>query len=191
MILHDLEDLPAQQVAQIFRQLLQPSQAEFAQALRVHAALTTQVEVERLSGEPQQVHAESDRLLGDQPIKAEVHAVVLDQDFLDSSGVGLALGASGVNKREAASDLRRSGALVGLPVRNKYLYPGFQIDESKARVHPVAADVNRLLDASDDPWGVTSWWMSGQPRLDGERPQDLVGGDRQDLLVSLASGDYD
>ncbi len=192
-ILHDLENLPAEQVAQIFRQLLQPSQADFAQALRVfvHAALTTQAEVERLAGEPQDVRGESDRLLRDQRIKAEAHAVVLDQDLLDSSGVGVALGASGINKREAASDLRRSGALVGLPVRNKYLYPSFQVDESRARVHPVVADVNRLLGASHDPWGVASWWISGQPRLDGARPQDLVGGDRQDLLVSLASGDDD
>ena len=64
-ILHDLEDLPAEQVAQIFRQLLQPSQADFAQALRVfvHAALTTDAEVERLAGEPKDVRGESDRLL--------------------------------------------------------------------------------------------------------------------------------
>ena len=87
-ILHDLEDLPAEQVAEIFRQLLQPSQADFAQALRVfvHAALTTDAEVERLAGEPKDVRGESDRLLRDQRIKAEAHAGVLDQDFLDSSG---------------------------------------------------------------------------------------------------------
>ena len=109
-ILHDLEELPAEQVAQIFRQLLQPSQADFAQALRVFftAALTTDSEVERLAGEPKDVRGESDRLLRDQRIKAEAHAVVLDQDFLDSSGVGVALGASGINKREAASDLGAS-----------------------------------------------------------------------------------
>jgi len=190
-ILRDLEDLPAEQVAHLFRQLLQPSQADFAQALRVfvYAALTAEVEVERLAGEPKDVRGESDRLLRDQRIKAEAHAVVLDQDFLDSSAVGVALGASGVNKREAASDLRRSGALLGVPVRNKYLYPSFQIDEARARVHPVVVEVNRLLAAKDDPWGVASWWISGHPRLDGARPRDLVGGGQQDLLIALASGD--
>ena len=85
--------------------------------------------------------------------KAEAHAGVLDQDFLDSSGWASRWAQRGSTSAEAASDLRRSGALVGLPVRNKYLYPSFQVDESKARVHPVVADVNRLLGASDDPWG--------------------------------------
>ncbi len=192
-LLRDLEELSSEQVAQLFRQLLHPSQADFSQALRVFmlAALTTDEEVERLAGEPREVRTESDRLLRDQRIKAEAHAVVLDQDFLDSSAVGVALGASGVNKREAASDLRRSGALLGVPVRNKYLYPSFQIDAARARVYPVVADVNRLLGAADDPWGVASWWISDHPRLDGARPRDLVGGQRQDDLVALASGDDD
>lgn len=192
-LLHDLEALPAEQVARLFRELLQPSQADFSQALRVfvHAALTTEAEVERLAGEPRGVRTETDRLLRDQRIKAEAHAVVLDQDFLDSSAVGVALGASGINKREAASDLRRSGALVGVPVRNKYLYPSFQVDAERARVHPVVSQVNRLLGAHHDPWGVASWWISGHPRLGGARPRDLVGSSKEDTLVALASGDDD
>jgi len=190
-LLRDLERLSPDQVAQLFRQLLQPSQADFAQALRVFmlAALTTDQEVERLAGEPREVRTESDRLLRDQRIRAEAHAAVLDQDFLDSSAVGVALGASGVNKREAASDLRRAGALLGVPVRNRYLYPSFQVDAARAQVYPVVAQVNRLLGAADDPWGVASWWISDHPRLNGARPRDLVGGQRQDDLVALASGD--
>ena len=190
-LLRDLERLSPDQVAQLFRQLLQPSQADFSQALRIFmlAALTTDKEVERLAGEPLEVHTESDRLLRDQRIRAEAHAAVLDQDFLDSSAVGVALGASGVNKREAASDLRRAGALLGVPVRNRYLYPSFQFDAARAQVHPVVAQVNRLLGAADDPWGVASWWISDHPRLNGARPRDLVGGQRQDDLVALASGD--
>ncbi len=190
-LLRDLERLSPDQVAQLFRQLLQPSQADFSQALRIFmlAALTTDKEVERLAGEPLEVHTESDRLLRDQRIRAEAHAAVLDQDFLDSSAVGVALGASGVNKREAASDLRRAGALLGVPVRNRYLYPSFQFDAARAQVHPVVAQVNRLLGAADDPWGVASWWISDHPRLDGASPRDLVGGQRQDDLVALASGD--
>ena len=190
-LLRDLERLSPDQVAQLFRQLLQPSQADFSQALRIFmlAALTTDKEVERLGGEPLEVHTESDRLLRDQRIRAEAHAAVLDQDFLDSSAVGVALGASGVNKREAASDLRRAGALLGVPVRNRYLYPSFQFDAARAQVHPVVAQVNRLLGAADDPWGVASWWISDHPRLDGASPRDLVGGQRQDDLVALASGD--
>ncbi len=192
-LLHDLEELPADQVARLFRELLQPSQADFSQALRVfvHAALTAEEEVERLAGEPRDVRTETDRLLRDQRIKAEAHAVVLDQDFLDSSAVGVALGASGINKREAASDLRRSGALLGVPVRNKYLYPSFQVDAERARVHSVVARVNRLLGARDDPWGVASWWISHHPRLSGACPRDLVGSGQEDTLIALASSDDD
>lgn len=53
-LLRDLERLSPDQVAQLFRQLLQPSQADFSQALRIFmlAALTTDKEVERLAGEP-------------------------------------------------------------------------------------------------------------------------------------------
>jgi hypothetical protein len=191
-ILHDLEGLPPEQVAQLFTALLQPSQADFSGALRVfvQAALTADAEVQRLAGEPREVRDETDGFLRDQRIKAEAHAVVLDQEFLDSSGVGVALGSTGINTREAASDLRRSSSLVGLPVRkNKYVYPRFQIDIDRQSVHPIVVEVNRALAAKDDPWGVASWWISKNPRLGGARPQDLVGTSEQEILVAVATDD--
>jgi hypothetical protein len=193
-VLHDLEELPPDQISQLIAQLLQPSQADFAQALGVfvQAALTAGAEVERLSGEPLDVRGETDRLLLDQRIKAEAHRIILNQEFLDSSAVGVALGMTGVNKREAASDLRRAGALLGVPERrNKFLYPRFQIDMEHERVHPVVAEVNRLLAAKDDPWGAASWWISDNPRLGGVRPQDLVGTVDEEKLVAAATGGDD
>lgn len=193
-VLHDLEALPPDQVGHLIARLLQPSQADFSQALGVfvQVALTTGTEVERLAGEPLDVRGETDLLLRDQRIKAEAHRVILGQELMDSSAVGVALGMTGVNKREAASDLRRSGALLGVPERrNKYLYPGFQIDVEHQRVHPVVAEVNRLLAAKDDPWGVASWWVSDNPRLGGVSPQDLVGTVDEEKLVAVATGDDD
>ncbi|HNM95854.1 MAG TPA: hypothetical protein PKM47_18055, partial [Mycobacterium sp.] len=41
------------------------------------------------------------------------------------------------------------------------------------------------------PGEPASWWISDHPRLDGTRPRDLIGGQRQDDLVLLASDDDD
>ena len=52
----------------------------------------------------------------------------------------------------------------------------------------MVADVNRLLGASDDPWG--RLLVDQQPTSTRRcQPQDLVGSDKQDLLIALTSGD--
>ncbi len=74
---------------------------------------------------------------------------------------------------------RRRGELLGLPVRNRYLFPSFQFDFERQRIFPTVVDVNRLLGAADDPWGVASWWFSTDSWLKSARPADLVGDTRK------------
>ncbi|GAA4748835.1 hypothetical protein GCM10023350_37270 [Nocardioides endophyticus] len=117
-------------------------------------------------------------------IRSTAHRAVLDEPLLESTAVGEALGRSGTNGREAASKLRLAGRLVGIKQANRYLFPAFQIDLAHQRVAPVVAEVNQLLDAADDPWGVASWWISASPRLGGKAPRDLIGtADESDLVV--------
>ncbi len=106
--------------------------------------------------------------------------------MLESSAVAEALGRTGTNGREAASKLRLASRLVGIRQQNKYLYPAFQFDFVDQRVNDNVQMVNRLLDAVDDPWGVSSWWVASNPRLEGKAPKDLLGTDREDDLPALA-----
>ncbi|HET7327020.1 MAG TPA: hypothetical protein VFJ14_06995, partial [Nocardioidaceae bacterium] len=95
----------------------------------------------------------------------------------------------GSNGREAASRLRLSSRLVGIKQGNRYLYPAFQFDLAQRQVPPAVAEVNKLLDAAGDPWGVASWWISDSPRLGGRAPRDLIGTDEETDLPVLAHGE--
>lgn len=165
-----------------------------AARLRVYiaAALDEPDQVERLSGGAFDVieHLDAERqeqLL----IRSAAHRAVLDQPLLESTAVAEALGRSGSNGREAASKLRLASQIVGIRQGNRYLYPAFQIDFRNRRVAPVVAQVNQLLGAVDDPWGVASWWISPSTRLGGQAPRDLLGSDHEPDLMALARAELD
>jgi hypothetical protein len=61
--------------------------------------------------------------------------------------------------------------------------PAFQFGPDR-RVRPAVAEVNRLLRAERDPWGVASWWTSRHAWL-LEPPADLLG--VQDQLIVEAA----
>jgi hypothetical protein len=61
--------------------------------------------------------------------------------------------------------------------------PAFQFD-GQGRPVPVVLEINALLDADDDPWGVADWWLGANAWLDAV-PADLLG--RVDDTVLLAS----
>ena len=160
-----------------------------AAVLRVYIAalLDEDEQVGRIAGPARNVIAHMDvqarrQLL----IRSAAHHMVLQEPMLESSAVAEALGRTGTNGREAASKLRLASRLVGIRQQNKYLYPAFQFDFVDQRVNDNVQMVNRLLDAVDDPWGVSSWWIASNPRLEGKAPKDLLGTDREDDLPALA-----
>ncbi len=153
-------------------------------SLLLYVTMNQESELERLAGEPQQVHETLETAFTDLRIRAEARRAVLAQPLLAAGAVAEALGSTGTNTREAASTLRRKGDLVGVMDKRRYLYLAFQIDPLERRVRPVVSDVNHVLDAKGDAWGVASWWVSPHPRLDDRAPMDLVAGpDEADLRV--------
>lgn len=116
-------------------------------------------------------------------IASEAVASIWQEEVLAPRQVAVALGAKETN-REKVSSLRRRSLLLGLPREASYLYPAFQLDYGKRRVHPEVQKVNELLHAADDPWGVASWWVSRNDRLSA-RPMELVGSPRGDEVVEV------
>lgn len=117
-------------------------------------------------------------------IAAEAIADVWQEKVLESRQVALALGVKETN-REKVSSLRRRSWLLGVPRDQGYLYPAFQLDLVRRDLYPEVRQVNEILGAADDPWGVASWWLSTNDRL-GARPADLVGTDRSEEVVQAA-----
>jgi hypothetical protein len=113
---------------------------------------------------------------------------VLERPMLDSTQVSRALGQS-PKSRNAASRLASSGAVVALPVGGKKLFPAFQFDVEHHRVRPIVEEINSLLDARTDPWGVASWWLSKTGYEDDPRsPADLaVEGGSEEWLRDMAA----
>ncbi|MEU7003152.1 hypothetical protein [Nonomuraea sp. NPDC046570] len=62
--------------------------------------------------------------------------------------------------------------------------PAFQF-EGPRQVWPVVREVNRILGADEDPWGVADWWLGRNAWIDAV-PADLLGGSRDGELVAAA-----
>lgn len=117
-------------------------------------------------------------------IEAQARARILAVDLLDAAEVADCLGSTGSNRRQTASGLRQSGKLLGLEDNGRLRYPAFQIDGRQARVRPIVAELNVLLEAKSDPWGVASWWLLPHGRLaDGQSPAELAMTGRDDHTV--------
>jgi hypothetical protein len=64
--------------------------------------------------------------------------------------------------------------LISLPVTDgESRLPVFQFGDDGQPI-PIVTEVNRLLDAADDPWGVADWWLSENVWLRGV-PAELRG----------------
>ncbi|MFJ3921979.1 hypothetical protein [Streptomyces sp. NPDC090022] len=72
--------------------------------------------------------------------------------------------------------LRGTGGFVQLP--------SFQFTAG-GRPRPVVREVNLLLGAGQDPWGVADWWLSPNAALDAV-PADLLDGPGEDALLPAA-----
>jgi hypothetical protein len=49
----------------------------------------------------------------------------------------------------------------------------------------IVMEVNQMLDAADDPWGVACWWVDPHGRL-GDAPADLLGREQDGLIRRAA-----
>jgi hypothetical protein len=114
-------------------------------------------------------------ILAEAALFGQVRRRILGFPMLTTAAVSEILGSTSVNKRQYANALRRRGDLVAVPHRNQYLFPAFQIDVKAGCIRPCVPDVNRLLDAAGDPWGVASWWLLPHGALEpGRAPADLL-----------------
>lgn len=140
---------------------------------------------QKLGGEPYQVwHDVGQDLLTQARLQGEAIQTIWREPMLEPKTVAAALGAKATN-REKVRQYRRRSWLLGLRTGRGYTYPAFQIDGERRDVFPEVRLVNVRLDAANDPWGVASWWVSGNARL-GTRPLELVGTDRAEDIVTVA-----
>lgn len=141
--------------------------------------------VRQLGGEPRQVLDDAGQALMTQArLQGEAIQTVWREPMLEPKDAAVALGARATN-REKVRQYRERSWLLGLPAGRGYLYPAFQFDQERRDVFDEVRAVNERLDATNDPWGVASWWISPHARL-GARPADLVGTNRGGDLVAVA-----
>lgn len=139
----------------------------------------------QIGGSPREVFdATAYRELIQARLRGEAMEAIWQVPMLEPNGAAVALGAKPAN-RELVRQRRMRSWLLGLPRGRGYLYPVFQFDHLREDIFPEVRTVNELLGAVDDPWGVASWWISTNARVDAA-PMELVGTDRADDLPVLA-----
>ena len=101
----------------------------------------------------------------------------VDGEFglLTSHEAGMRLGSRSSTPRNRASQLRKSGRLVGLERGGRTLFPGFQFG-SDGQPLPVIADLLALARSHKrSETGLVQWLCSPTTYLNGARPVELLG----------------
>jgi hypothetical protein len=120
-------------------------------------------------------------------VRGDAERQVLELPMVGAGEAAELLGAKPSN-REKVRLLRVEGVLLGLPRSSRelthYRYPTFQFEASRHTVNATVAQVNKLLGAVEDPWGVASWWVAPNGWL-GEAPYRCLA-ERAHDVVSAA-----
>ncbi|QSE72340.1 hypothetical protein [Rhodococcus sp. PSBB049] len=171
---HDLVDLLAEEVSR--RPHLRPVRDDVTALLAMSPALV--LAHERAVTNPAAAAVARTRI-----VTAALRALVDEHEMLDSTAVSRVLGKAPTS-RNTASRLTAAGTVIALPAAGHKLYPAFQFDAARRQVRPIVAELNTALGAKDDPWGVTSWWLSPTAFADDPRPPAelaVAGGYEQQL----------
>ncbi|GAB2643602.1 hypothetical protein ABI214_12605 [Prescottella soli] len=105
---------------------------------------------------------------------------------VDSTELARILAPTAASISSVAQKRRAAGDLIGLPVdtRPNYLYPVFQFDTCRHKIHDVVRHANRRLYVDTDPYGAASWWLTAADMLDGNSPlEDLEAGQLTEIAV--------
>lgn len=78
-------------------------------------------------------------------------------------------------RSDVDSSLAIGGNVISLPAPGGVAWPAFQFGHDGTPL-AIVVEINRLLGADVDPWGVAGWWLTVDDGL-GARPVDLIGGD--------------
>ncbi len=99
--------------------------------------------------------------------------------MLDSTAVHTRAGHRSTNKAQTANAWKAAGRILGLPFRNRTLFPAFQFD-ADGQPHPLMKAVLAALPEDMTPWQRAFWLVAPDVQLDGEVPHELVrqGDDR-------------
>lgn len=152
----------------------------------VRAVLASENIMNDLAGRPKRILRAQD-VMEESRLRGEAMRSVLSQKLVNAEDAGELLGSTScTNRRQYANKYRENGTLLGVPVKNRYLYPVFQFDPEKCALNAVVGRVNKLLDARKDPWGVASWWVTPKESLDGRCPADLIGTAEEEQAEALA-----
>ena len=140
----------------------------------------------QIAGEPRFViDAAEQQAMTQARLLGEAIDAIWQAPMFEPKDAAVALGAKASNREKVRMHRERSW-LLGLPRDRRFLYPAFQFDPLRRDVFPEVRTVNELLGAADDPWGVASWWVSVNARIDSA-PLELVGTDRSADLLAVAT----
>jgi hypothetical protein len=105
--------------------------------------------------------------------------------FYSSAGVMRLLG---IPSTQALDDRRRRWTVLAAKTdEGRWVYPAFQFDAERARVHPRLAPVLRSLRGAPR-WGAALWLATEHPDLDGQPPRQAaeLGSADPQFLTQLA-----
>jgi hypothetical protein len=120
--------------------------------------------------------------------RARLRGVLAQREILDADGGAVSAAemakALGIT-RQAVDKRRKAGQLIALEVGKRgYLYPAWQLGET-GLLNGLASVLASLPE--DSPWAIARFFVSGNHRLGGRRPLDVLRKGEVDAVVAAAS----
>ncbi len=171
--------LKSQAQAPFVRSVVDASADISAKELRSPTVATLRTVVERLL---ERMPAATDPMR-----KARLRGVLAQRELLDADGGALSAAdmadALGIT-RQAVDKRRKAGQILALEVGKRgYLYPAWQLGEGRL-VKGLAEALAAL--SADSPWAAARFFVSGNYRLRGRRPIDILRKGDVDAVVAAA-----
>lgn len=103
-------------------------------------------------------------------IWTKARADILDRGYLEESEVVRLMGV------EQIGSLILDGEVLSYADHGDNLFPTFQFNPITNRPFEAVKQVNLILDAPNDGWGVTAWWIQPNGSIaEGCAPVELLG----------------
>lgn len=107
-------------------------------------------------------------------ILTEVRKNILSEPYFERSDVEFLLG--GLIGATTIEELIADGTLLAYADHGDHLFPTFQFDFQTHRPLKVVSRINIILEAPDDGWGVTAWWIQPHAMMPNHTaPKELLG----------------
>lgn len=107
--------------------------------------------------------------------------ILADTEWLDSKDISDQVGFENKNRSAGPNTWKRRNKIFAISQKGKNLYPRYCLDEAFQPLD-IVKEILDIFDNKKSGWSLAFWFGTGNSWLGGDKPKDVLNGDRDRLL---------